>query len=130
MHRYASLINSVETELQRKEHVVATILREEENRHTIARLRQDLKGLLVSKETDIQNKNSEIAQLKDQRQEAKARVNMENKCVLPPPSHYPAVIVNRGPSHYYPAVVVNRGYVLRDNVLRGLAAARQKAIRS
>lgn len=67
--------------MAKKEHVVATILREEENRRTIARLRKQLKDLLVSKETDILQKNEEIALLKDQRQEAKARTTMENKYI-------------------------------------------------
>ncbi|XP_046851983.1 dynein regulatory complex protein 9-like [Xenia sp. Carnegie-2017] len=78
---FQSLTDAVNREIQKKEQLQQTILREEESRKAVKTLQRQLVEVRKQKEQEIQQRNEMIAHLKDQLQEMKAKASMEGKYI-------------------------------------------------
>eukprot|EP00045_Choanoeca_perplexa_P022833 m.11009 g.11009 ORF g.11009 m.11009 type:complete len:387 (-) comp9739_c0_seq1:67-1227(-) len=78
---FEALLETLQEDHHIQSTMAATILKEKESRATIKRLRQQIADVKEEKEREIQEQNELVAQLKDQKQEARVRVNMESSYV-------------------------------------------------
>eukprot|EP00730_Choanoeca_flexa_P000379 TRINITY_DN10176_c0_g1_i1.p1 TRINITY_DN10176_c0_g1~~TRINITY_DN10176_c0_g1_i1.p1 ORF type:complete len:386 (+),score=132.43 TRINITY_DN10176_c0_g1_i1:901-2058(+) len=78
---FESLADVIEEDRHLQETMASTILKEKESRAKIKQLRQQIASVKEQKEREIQEQNELIAQLKDRKQEARVRVDMEGSYV-------------------------------------------------
>lgn len=78
---FASLVHSVNEEVEQKSQLTATIMREEESRRLVEDLMAKRSEIHDEKEQKVIKLDETIAQLKDQLQETKARVALEGKYI-------------------------------------------------
>ncbi|EGD78293.1 hypothetical protein PTSG_09359 [Salpingoeca rosetta] len=74
---YEVLVDQVEQEREENNAITEVIQKERKSREMVKQLKAEIQRVKDQKEHDIQERNELIAQLKDQRQEARVRTQME-----------------------------------------------------